>query len=230
MAILKNLMILIARRVAIIVFGVAALTGMNGCGSSSGTKAGPIKVTIGNGTTSGQPVSLAARATATVSMNPVNDALGAGVNWTAICLGSPVNGSTSGGACGTFSPAHTADGAPAVFTAPPNVPIVNTVTISAAATGDPSATSSVTATIVSPQIAIAFSTPPPASIQAGQQATLSVLITNDSANAGAALDDELRLDFTARLRIVQQQHRHNDNLHRSGCSPGRPGHNYGNFN
>jgi hypothetical protein len=185
MAILKNSMILIARRGAIIFLGVAALTGMNGCGSSSVTKAGPIKVTIGNGTTSGQPVSLAARATATVSMNPVNDALGAGVDWTAICLGSPVNGSTSGGACGTFSPAHTADGAPALFTAPPDVPIGNTVTITAAATSDPSATSSVTVTIFSPQIAISFNTAPPASIQAGQQATLSVLVTNDSANAGA---------------------------------------------
>jgi hypothetical protein len=61
-----------------------------------------------------------------------NDAANAGVDWTVSC--------GSLGACGTFSPAHTASGATTTFTAPNAVPAGNTVTITATSSADPSQT------------------------------------------------------------------------------------------
>jgi hypothetical protein len=175
----------IVRRGGVFVLCAVALAGLNGCNSNVSTQAGPIVVTIGGAAASGKSMSLPVRGQATVSMTPVHDLIGAGVDWTVICGGSPVNGSLTGGACGTFSPAHTADGAAALYTAPANVPLGNTVTISAAVTSDPSATSTATFTILPLTMAISFTSTPPSSIPAGQQTTLSVLVTNDNTNSGA---------------------------------------------
>jgi hypothetical protein len=72
---------------------------------------------------------------AAVTADPAN----AGVDWTVTC--------GSAGACGTFSPTHTASGAATTFTAPAVVPVGNTVTITAASTTDPSQTAAETVTV-----------------------------------------------------------------------------------
>jgi hypothetical protein len=68
-----------------------------------------------------------------------NDSANAGVDWTVTC--------GSSGACGSFSPAHTASGAATTFTAPSAVPTGGTVTITAASTTDPTQTATETVTI-----------------------------------------------------------------------------------
>jgi len=172
-------------RVALAGLGMLVLF-LAACGSNSHVQAGPVVVSVGGGSTSGKSLSLGVSGKVSVSMTPMNDSLGAGVDWAVYCGGSPVTGSISGGACGTVSPAHTSSGAAAVFTAPAYVPIGKTVTITASATSNPSATSSATITITTPAITIAFSSTPVSSLQAGQQASFSVLVANDTANAGAA--------------------------------------------
>jgi hypothetical protein len=156
-----------------------------GCNSSSVTKAGPISVIGPSGTSSTQLTSLFVGAKALVSMSPVMDKTGAGVDWSVTCGGSPVSGSITGGACGTFAPVHTAGGVASSFTAPSTIPIGGSVTLVASATSDPSATSTVTLQIVAQPISISFSMSPAASLLTGANATLGVLLANDTTGAGA---------------------------------------------
>jgi hypothetical protein len=85
--------------------------------------------------------------TATVS----NDIANAGVDWTVTCGSAP--------ACGSFSPAHTASGAPTTFTAPA-IPVGNTVTITATSTTD--------STKNDQQIVTVTNAPPPNSLLYGR--------------------------------------------------------------
>jgi hypothetical protein len=163
----------------------AVLTCVLGCGSNSSTKAGPILVTEPSGASSTQLTSLVVGSKALVSMAPVLDKTGAGVDWSAICGGSPVSGSKTGGACGTFAPAHTADGAASLFTAPATIPIGSSVTIVANATSDPSASSTATLQIVAAPISISFAGTLATSVVAGGTTTFNVLLANDTTGAGA---------------------------------------------
>jgi hypothetical protein len=96
----------------------------------------PISVQI---TQSAPSNSLVVNGTAPLIATVTNDSADAGVDWSVTC-GSP-------GACGSFSPAHTASGALATFTAPGAVPAGNTVTITAASTTDPTQSAKETVTI-----------------------------------------------------------------------------------
>lgn len=126
----------------------------------------PISVTITQGVPTGSMIaSSGASLVATVS----NDAADAGVDWTVTC-GSP-------GACGNFSPAHTASGATTTFTAPVSVPSGNTVTITAASTTDPTKTAAETVTITA--------SVPPNSLLSGQYVML--LTAKNSVNGSFAL-------------------------------------------
>ena len=165
---------------------MAALAVVAGCSSNLSTKAGSISVTDPSGAIAGQLASLTVSAKAKVSMTPIHDTTGGGVDWTVICGGSPVTGSVTGGACGTFSPAHTADGVASLYTAPTTIPIGTTVTIRAAVTSDPSATSSATLTIQPPPLAISFQTAPPASLLEGNSVSLQVRLANDTTGAGVS--------------------------------------------
>lgn len=160
---------------------IAAAT-VAGCGSGSGVKAGAISISNAAGATL---TSLTTSAKADVSMTPVNDKQGAGVDWSVFCEGSPITGSTSGGACGTLSPAHTSAGTASVYTAPTTVPIGGTVTITAAVTSDPSATSSATLKIEASPIAISFATTPPTVLSVNAVTSFGVQIANDVTGAGA---------------------------------------------
>ena len=109
----------------------------------------PISVSI----TKKANTTIVANRTASLVATVSNDFSNAGVDWTVSC-GSP-------GACGTFSPAHTASGAPTTYTAPSAPPSGNTVTITATSTADPTKSDQ-------QQNITVISAPPPNSLLSGQ--------------------------------------------------------------
>jgi hypothetical protein len=156
-----------------------------GCGSSSPTKAGAISVTDPNNTSQTQLTSLAAGSKAAVSMNPTNDRTNAGVDWSVMCGGSPIDGSITGGACGSFAPVHTSNGATSIYTAPAQIPVGTNVTITAAVTGEPAALKTIVLPIVAPPIVVVFfGTQPPSSILASGTIPISAQAENDTAGQG----------------------------------------------
>jgi len=158
-----------------------------GCSGSSisGAKAGAISVTGSSGS-AGQITSLVVGAAATVSMTPTGDSLHTGVDWTVVCEGNPVTGSITNDACGTLSPAHTADGAAALYTAPPLSPIGTSVTIKASVTSNPSQSSTANLTIVGLPITVSFTTGYviPSSLAVSGAHPFGATVTNDATNAG----------------------------------------------
>ena len=71
------------------------------------------------------------------------------------------------------NPVHVGSNINMLYTAPAYVPIGNTVTLTAAATSDPSEKSSVTLTILPQPITIAFSSnPPPAAMGVSESVQL----------------------------------------------------------
>ncbi len=161
----------------LLLFALVFILAVSGCAGGSNIKAGAISVTDPTGATSGQLSSLSAGSVVQVNMIPVGDTAGAGVNWTVTCGGSPVTGSITGGACGTFVPTHTPDGVASSFTAPSIIPIGNTVTITAAVASNPSAASSITLTVVAPSLSLSFVSPP-STIDLGGRATFQVRLLN----------------------------------------------------
>lgn len=120
-----------------------------------------------------------------LSMMPVGDRANAGIDWSVICGGNPLSGSTKDGACGTLTPTHTGDGEATLYTAPTAVPIGNTVTITAVVTSNPSQTSSTTLTVLAAPIAVAFSlTQIPSPLTINTTALLAATVTNDPLNSG----------------------------------------------
>jgi hypothetical protein len=109
----------------------------------------PISVSITQGINNN---TLTESASAPLIATVSNDAANAGVDWTVTC--------GSAGACGTFSFAHTASGAPTTYTAPNAPPSGNTVTILATSTTDPTKSNQLIVTITN--------APPPNSLLQGQ--------------------------------------------------------------
>ncbi|WP_213805469.1 hypothetical protein [Granulicella sp. dw_53] len=106
-----------------------------------------------------------------------NDSAASGVDWTLSC-------STSN--CGSISN-HTASGFAAAFINTSNVPIGGTITITAKSTADPTKSASATANVVTAApIVVAMSTtsPLPATLKAGSQATLAATAAPNTGNAG----------------------------------------------
>jgi hypothetical protein len=162
-----------------------------GCSAnfSSAAKVGSISVTNSSGKT-GAVTQLSILDTLQLSMTPSQDSMSAGVDWTVTCGGNPRTGSTTGGACGTLVPAHTADGAATVYTAPSVVPINQAVTITATVTSNPSQTSSLTFTIVQSSIAVSIGIgklTTPNTLPINQPANISYTVVNDPLDAGATL-------------------------------------------
>jgi len=163
-----------------------------GCGgssvSSSSAKAGSISITNSSGTTG--ITSLAVASTAQLSMTPVNDVSKAGVDWTVTCGGNPTTGSITNGACGTLSPAHTANSGTTVYTAPSQIPINTWVTITATVTSNPAQSSSASLTIVTSTIGVTISVgslTPADTLQINQSVSIGYTVANDPLNAGVAL-------------------------------------------
>lgn len=153
-----------------------------GCGTGSSTKATAGAISIG---TNNKISSLALGSTVKLSMMPASDKLNAGVDWLVTCGGNPVTGSVTNGACGTLLPAHTADGASTLYTAPSLVPIGTTITITATVTSNPSQSSSVSLTILPLPVSVSFAIPPPSSLGINQTyPNFNALVTNDPTGAG----------------------------------------------
>jgi len=170
---------------------------IGGCGgnsiSSSSARAGSIAIaataSTSSSSTSGTTgiTSLAIGTTAQLSMTPVNDKSSAGVDWTVTCGGNPTTGSITNGACGTLSPVHTADGGTTVYTAPSQIPINTSVTITATVTSNPAQSSSVSFTIVAPTIGITISVgalTPADTLAINQSVNFVATVTNDPLDAG----------------------------------------------
>jgi len=115
-------------------------------------------------------------ATATIIAVVQNDPTNSGVDWLVSCSNLP---------CGTVTPSHTASGAPALFTAPPNVPSSSdpTVTIAAKATAS-NVFFKVSVTIAAPISLQITQTVPNATIIQGHHAPLIATVINDTNNAG----------------------------------------------
>ena len=147
---------------------------------SSGTSAGPtppepISVNLLN-----PPVTSLNTSTSTGLIAVVNnDTNNAGVTWKVSC------GSSS---CGTISPALTASGASAIYTAPSAVPTPSTVTVTATSVTDNtksiSASITITASGPPPPISVSFVTQPPSSLVINTSASLAASVSNDTKNGG----------------------------------------------
>ena len=173
---------------SVLCFAASSLV-LTGCGSNSTphAKAGSIVITNASGA-SGNVTSLAIASAVKLSMTPVDDKIGAGVDWVVSCGGNPVTGSITNGSCGTLSPVHTADGKPTTYTAPSLVPINAVITITATVTSNPSQSSNVSLTIVAAPIGVALSSanPIPSSLLVNATLGLIAQVTNDPLNAGVA--------------------------------------------
>src|ERR1700722_19553570 len=146
-----------------------------GCSSSSranGTATPLISVSI----TQAPPATMPTSTSASVSAAVNNDIANAGVDWVAMCASGPN--------CGSFSPAHTASGSAATFTAPNGVPSGNTVAVTALSTTDHSKAFAATVTITSTVTGITISQPPPASYTSGGSIKLTANVAGDPSNAG----------------------------------------------
>jgi hypothetical protein len=121
------------------------------------------------------PSSLQTSAQAVVSTTVTNDNGNKGVDWTVTCGGS---------SCGSLSLTHTASGSATTFTAPAVIPIGNTVTITATSSTDTTKTIVATVMITGAAVSVTFAQAPPASLVSGARATISAMVSNDSAGAG----------------------------------------------
>lgn len=166
-------------------FSLIALAVAVGCGSSSFTKAGSISITDSNGSGTTQLTSLGVTKSARLSMSATGDKTGAGIDWTVTCGGSPLNGSTSGGACGTLAPIHTSDAGATIYTAPSLVPYLTNVTITASVTSDPAASSTTTLPIVALPISVVLIASA-STDQTGQIVPFQASALNDTSNAGVS--------------------------------------------
>ena len=146
----------------------------------SGTSSGPtppasISVSFLNPPVTSLNVGTSTGVIATVS----NDTKNAGVTWKVSC------GSSS---CGTVSPAMTASGGSATYTAPNAVPAPAAVTITATSVTDTtksvSASITITSTAPPPPISVTFVTQPPSFMVISTTSSLAATVDNDTKNAG----------------------------------------------
>ncbi|WP_263360148.1 beta strand repeat-containing protein [Acidicapsa ligni] len=163
---------------------------MAGCGGSGSTPGGgggatatPITMTNANGLTA-TASALSIGSKISFSMKPLNDTNNLGVDWTVACGGNPVTGSVTNGNCGTFAPAHTQDGGSTLYSAPSQVPINASITITATVTGNRSQSSSVSLTIVAAPIGVEIHSAVPSSMVINATTNIFATVTNDAAGTG----------------------------------------------
>jgi len=114
----------------------ATAAGTNVYATANVTIVAPISVTLSTGVPGG---TIAINSTASLVATVSNDPANAGVDWTVACANL--------GACGSFTPAHTASGAATIYTSPASPPTGGTVTITAASHTQPNQTAMQTVTI-----------------------------------------------------------------------------------
>jgi hypothetical protein len=185
---------------------LSLLTGvaLSGCGTgttSSSVQVAPIAFTDINGNAAPAVTSLKVGAGSYLDAVVKNDPQQLGINWSVTCSsalppGTPLPpGETVDQSCGTFTAAHTATapvpsyassgaGIVTFYQAPAAVPSNGTVTLTAAATVDPSVSTSLTLTIVGIPISVGFAPAPPSSLAVNATAQIGVLVSNDSSAGG----------------------------------------------
>ncbi len=165
----------------VILFAVLTLTG---CSKSAATL-GAIFVTNPGGT--GQVTSVVVGGSVNVSVGVNGSTANLGVDWTLLCGGSAVVGFTTN-VCGTITPVHVGSNINMVYLAPPYIPVGNTVTLTASATGNPSQSASVTLTILPEPVAIQFTQGelPPSAMAASGMAQIAASVNNDPTYAGVS--------------------------------------------
>jgi hypothetical protein len=158
--------------------------GVTACSKSVSTL-GAISVTDPNGATSGQVTSVIVNTSVDVSVAASGDLAGLGVDWNLLCGGSAVTVSNPN-PCGTITPTHVGSNINMVYLAPLYVPIGNTVTLTASATGDPSLSVSVVLTIAPKPVVIQFAEGylPPSAMGASGTASVAASVANDPVAAG----------------------------------------------
>ena len=139
--------------------------GLSGCGGSTAAKATTPLVSIVMN--QAPPASVQPSGTFKVSAVVSNDPSNEGVDWQLICSYNTQSNTTNSGTCGTISPAHTASGATATYTAPAYFP-GGTATLYARATAN--GTSEAASTFNIPgNFTVTFTQPPPATMVANSQ-------------------------------------------------------------
>lgn len=134
--------------------------------------AAPISIMI----TQGPLNSMLINAMAILKAQVTGDLANAGVDWTVSCLNAP---------CGSFSPAHTANGASTTFAAPAAVPLPDgIVTITAASTTDPNTLTRITVTITAPISVQITQGVVNNTLVINSVAPLIATVNSDAANAG----------------------------------------------
>jgi hypothetical protein len=165
----RSLKLVFASVIALLVVGCSG-------GSGSGpTPPVPISVSFLNPPATSLNTGTSTGLAATVNNDPNN----AGVTWRVSC------GSAS---CGTISPASTASGAAATYTAPSAVPTPATVIVTATSVTDNtksvSASITITASGPPPAISVSFVTQPPSSMVISTTTSIAASVNNDTKNGG----------------------------------------------
>jgi len=150
------------------------LSTLSACSSVSTNQVASTPISVSLSTP--PPSSLVVGKTAPVAATVANDTANAGVVWSCVPATS----------CGSFSPAQTASGATAVYTAPSSVPASDSVTITATSVADSTKSASATVAVngLPAAVSVSISTAPPSSMAANGTASIAAKVTNDSANAG----------------------------------------------
>jgi hypothetical protein len=122
---------------------------------------------------------------AAIAITINGDSQNLGVNWALTCLGSSITPAPAN-PCGTIAPAYVGatNGLFMTYTAPVNIPVGNTVTLTAQLTSNPAISESVTLTIAPLPITIAITQLPPPTLGVNGKGVLVALVSNDATAAG----------------------------------------------
>ena len=149
-----------------------AIAGCGGSGSTSTTSEiqSPVTVSVAL-----DPSTVPAGGSVQVTATVINDLSNKGVTWTVSCSAAP---------CGSVSPAATASGVAATYTAPTSALTSNLmVKIKATSVTASAASASATATVTPLPITVSV-TPTPATVPVGTTAQFTATVANDPANRG----------------------------------------------
>jgi hypothetical protein len=152
-----------------LLLAIAATVGLSGCGSSSGGQGGNAAINV---VIASAPSAMFVSDYSTISAD-TNDT--AGVTWTCAPASS----------CGAFAASQTMNAAENTYTAPPQIPSGNLVTLTATSVTDSTKSASARVTInAASGIQVAWNTFPSSPLMVTGTESLEVQVQGDSANAG----------------------------------------------
>ena len=161
----------VGRTVALsVVAALCAACGGGGGGTTGGDGPSQTRIVVA---VSAEQQTVAAGATTAVTAHVFNDRAGGGVTWTATCQEEP---------CGSVSPATTASGEAATYTAPESLPASDqTITIKATSVSDTARSGSANIAFAAIHVSI---DPPEATVDAGSSQVFTASVENDSTDGG----------------------------------------------